>query len=217
MSVPGDAVGKWQPRVPRWRATLLASWQLSPALSLSYGARYSGRQFSTLDNSDPNGFAYQAASKYFTTDLRAQWQRAEDAIAQSQGRVPVRPAWVDPVTRSEASVMIEKGTAMMSPVCQPRPIVQARKVASPPSIATLTALFQPSAPMMMAGEKPANTIRATEIAMDLVLANLAEFMGTSEQAGSHSTIARAVCSVRISRWEMLNLLLPVPALELGRA
>ncbi|MGM9514717.1 TonB-dependent receptor [Roseateles sp. DB2] len=74
VSVPGDVIGKWQPRVPRWRATLLASWQLRPDLSLSYGARYSGRQYSTLDNSDPNGFAYQGASKYFTTDLRLQWR-----------------------------------------------------------------------------------------------------------------------------------------------
>ena len=74
VAVPGDAVGKWQPRVPRWRATLLANWQIKPDLSLSYGARYSGRQYSTLDNSDPNGFAYQGASKYFTTDLRMQWR-----------------------------------------------------------------------------------------------------------------------------------------------
>ncbi|MBB2484627.1 TonB-dependent receptor [Mitsuaria sp. WAJ17] len=74
VSVPGDVVGKWQPRVPRWRATLLASWQVRPDLSLSYGMRYSGRQYGTLDNSDPNGFAYQGTSKYFTTDLRLQWR-----------------------------------------------------------------------------------------------------------------------------------------------
>ncbi|MFH7045027.1 TonB-dependent receptor [Paucibacter sp. JuS9] len=74
VAVAGDTIGKQQPRVPRWRATVLATWQATPDLSLSYGARYSGPQFSTLDNSDPNGFAYQAASKYFTTDLRAQWK-----------------------------------------------------------------------------------------------------------------------------------------------
>jgi len=73
-TVPGDTIGKWQPRVPRWRATLLAQWQARDDLSLSLGARYSGKQFSTLDNSDVNGFAYMAASKYFTVDLRAQWK-----------------------------------------------------------------------------------------------------------------------------------------------
>jgi len=73
-AVPGDTIGKWQPRVPRWRATLLAQWQARDDLSLSLGARYSGKQFSTLDNSDVNGFAYMAASKYFTVDTRAQWK-----------------------------------------------------------------------------------------------------------------------------------------------
>jgi iron complex outermembrane receptor protein len=73
---PGDTIGKQQPRVPRWRANLVASWQASEALALTWAARYSGRQYSTLDNSDPNGFAYQGASKYFTTDLRAQWRIA---------------------------------------------------------------------------------------------------------------------------------------------
>jgi iron complex outermembrane receptor protein len=74
VATPGDTIGKWQPRVPRWRASALAAWQATPQLSLSLGARYSGRQYSTLDNSDPNGFAYQGASQYFTTDLRARWQ-----------------------------------------------------------------------------------------------------------------------------------------------
>ena len=33
-------------------------------------ARYSGRQYSNLDNSDVNAFAYFGASKYFIVDLR---------------------------------------------------------------------------------------------------------------------------------------------------
>ena len=76
------SVGKWQIRVPRWRANLLASYQLTPALTTSLGARYGGKQFSTLDNSDTNGFAYQGGSKFFTTDLRVhcrvskQWSAA---------------------------------------------------------------------------------------------------------------------------------------------
>ncbi|MCG2583075.1 TonB-dependent receptor [Massilia sp. TS11] len=65
------SVGKWQPRIPEWRATALLTWHPSTRWSLAYGMRYSGRQYSTLDNSDPNGYAYQGASAYFTTDLRA--------------------------------------------------------------------------------------------------------------------------------------------------
>ena len=70
VSTPGDTIGKQQPRVPKWRASLLASWRVTPWLSASYGMRYGSEQFGTLNNSDPNGFAYQAFSKYFTTDLR---------------------------------------------------------------------------------------------------------------------------------------------------
>jgi iron complex outermembrane receptor protein len=73
VSTPGDTLGKQQPRVPKWRASALASWKFGPALSASYGLRYGSEQFGTLNNSDPNGFAYQAFSKYFTTDLRLRW------------------------------------------------------------------------------------------------------------------------------------------------
>jgi iron complex outermembrane receptor protein len=67
-------VGKWQPRIPEWRATGLVTYRANDKLALTLAARYSGRQYSTLDNSDPNGFAYQGASKYFTTDLRATYR-----------------------------------------------------------------------------------------------------------------------------------------------
>jgi iron complex outermembrane receptor protein len=76
------SVGKRQPRIPKWRATGQATWRAGDRLSATLAARYSGRQYSTLDNSDPNGFTYQGASKYFTTDLRvvyridAQWSAA---------------------------------------------------------------------------------------------------------------------------------------------
>lgn len=73
VSTPGDTIGKQQPRVPKWRASALATWKFSPALTASYGLRYGSEQFGTLNNSDPNGFAYQAFSKYFTTDVRVRW------------------------------------------------------------------------------------------------------------------------------------------------
>ena len=36
--------------------------------------RYSGDQYSQLDNSDVNGFAYQGASRYLIADLRLRWR-----------------------------------------------------------------------------------------------------------------------------------------------
>jgi iron complex outermembrane receptor protein len=68
------SVGKWQPRIPEWRATAQATYRASDQLALTLAARYSGRQYSTLDNSDPNGFAYQGASRYFTVDARATYR-----------------------------------------------------------------------------------------------------------------------------------------------
>jgi iron complex outermembrane receptor protein len=68
------SVGKWQPRVPRWRSTLWASWRPDAHWSFTGAARYSGRQYSNLDNSDVNGFAYFGASRYFSVDLRVRYQ-----------------------------------------------------------------------------------------------------------------------------------------------
>ena len=74
VAVPGDTIGKQQPRVPKWRASLLASYRVSDALTASFGARYGSRQYGQLNNADINGFAYQGFSKYFTTDARLRWK-----------------------------------------------------------------------------------------------------------------------------------------------
>lgn len=74
VSVPGDTVGKYQPRVPVWRATALLTYRFDPQWTASLGARYSAGQFATLNNSDVNGLAYQGVSKYFTADARVRFQ-----------------------------------------------------------------------------------------------------------------------------------------------
>lgn len=68
------SVGKWQPRVPRWRSTVYATYRPTDRWSFTVAARYSGRQYSNLDNSDVNADAYFGASKYFTVDTRVRWQ-----------------------------------------------------------------------------------------------------------------------------------------------
>lgn len=74
VAVPGDTIGKQQPNIAKWRATALAAYRWNPQWTTSLGARYSGRQFRTLDNSDVNGFTYQGVSKFFTVDVRVRWQ-----------------------------------------------------------------------------------------------------------------------------------------------
>jgi iron complex outermembrane receptor protein len=66
--------GSWQPRVPEWRATALAAWRPVERLSCSLGARYSGRQFNQLDNSDPHGSAYTGTSRFLVADLRLRYE-----------------------------------------------------------------------------------------------------------------------------------------------
>jgi iron complex outermembrane receptor protein len=68
------SVDKDQPRVPRQRATLLASYRPNDVWSISLGARYSGKQWGTLDNSDPNGASYTGVSSYFVTDARLRYR-----------------------------------------------------------------------------------------------------------------------------------------------
>jgi iron complex outermembrane receptor protein len=53
---------------------VLASYRVDERWSVAYGARYSGKQYRTLNNADVNGDTYQGVSDYFTTDLRVRWQ-----------------------------------------------------------------------------------------------------------------------------------------------
>jgi iron complex outermembrane recepter protein len=65
------SVGRWQPRVPAWRANAVATWRPTPDWTFTLGARYSGTQYNTLDNSDPNGNAYTGTSAFLVVDARA--------------------------------------------------------------------------------------------------------------------------------------------------
>jgi iron complex outermembrane receptor protein len=73
VTTPGDTIGKYQPRVPVWRASALANYRWNEQLNTSIGVRYSGDQFSSLNNSDINGFAYTAASRFTVVDVRARY------------------------------------------------------------------------------------------------------------------------------------------------
>lgn len=63
-------VGSWQPRVPEWRATALATWRPLESTSASLGARYSGRQYNQIDNLDVHGEGYLGFSRFLVFDAR---------------------------------------------------------------------------------------------------------------------------------------------------
>ena len=67
---PGDTLGKWQPNIPRWRATALASWRLDERWTTTLGLRHSGTQYRTLNNADVNGSTYMGVSSFTVVDLR---------------------------------------------------------------------------------------------------------------------------------------------------
>jgi iron complex outermembrane receptor protein len=71
---PGDTIGKWQPNIPQWRASFLSNYRVDEKWNVAWGARYSGVQYRTLNNSDVYGYTYQGASEYFTTDLRIRYK-----------------------------------------------------------------------------------------------------------------------------------------------
>jgi len=66
--------GKWQPRVPRWRANLVTTWHPGEHWSFTGAMRYSGRQFNTLDNSDTHADAYTGTSAFLVADARVHYR-----------------------------------------------------------------------------------------------------------------------------------------------
>ncbi|MFZ6743410.1 TonB-dependent receptor [Undibacterium sp. JH2W] len=75
------SVGKWQPRVPAWRANLVVSYRPDDKLSTTLGLRYSGKQYGSLDNSDSNAFTYQGFSSFVVADVRVRYQLARQWVA----------------------------------------------------------------------------------------------------------------------------------------
>ena len=75
------SVGKWQPRVPAWRANFVISYRPDDKFSTSLGLRYSGKQYGSLDNSDNNAFTYQGFSSFVVADVRVRYQLARQWVA----------------------------------------------------------------------------------------------------------------------------------------
>ncbi|PMS38352.1 iron complex outermembrane receptor protein [Trinickia symbiotica] len=64
------SVGKYFYRIPLWRANLAATYHLDERSALTLAARYSGRQYNTLTNTDSNPDVYGGTSTYTVADAR---------------------------------------------------------------------------------------------------------------------------------------------------
>lgn len=73
---PGNPnyVGKQFPLMPNYRANLLTTYHYGDDLDLSFGTRYSGKQYSLLDNTDLQLPYYQAISETIYVDVKATYR-----------------------------------------------------------------------------------------------------------------------------------------------
>ena len=67
-------VGKKAPYVPMWRGTFVATYRPIRNVALSVAGRYSGQQYSTVDNTDVNPNVYQGFDEFFVLDTHAHWK-----------------------------------------------------------------------------------------------------------------------------------------------
>jgi iron complex outermembrane receptor protein len=68
------AVGKQLPQVPKWRATLVATYQATPRLTLTGALRYSSRVFATINDADSVTHPFQGFDPYLVADLRVAYR-----------------------------------------------------------------------------------------------------------------------------------------------
>lgn len=74
-STPGaTAVGKRTPYIPDWRATLTATYRPDARWAYTAAARYSGRMYATVDNSDVHAATYMGFEPFVVADLRVHCQ-----------------------------------------------------------------------------------------------------------------------------------------------
>ena len=72
LSNPGmpSSEGKWVPRIPNWRASAFVIYRFDEHWTGSLGARYSGLQYGSLDNSDTNHGDTGSVGRYAVLDAR---------------------------------------------------------------------------------------------------------------------------------------------------
>jgi iron complex outermembrane receptor protein len=72
------ADGKRVPNVPDWRATLGATYRPNDRWAYTVAARFSGKQYSTLDNTDNTPHVYQAFDEFFVVDMKVHYNATQN-------------------------------------------------------------------------------------------------------------------------------------------
>jgi iron complex outermembrane recepter protein len=76
--IPDTAVGKQVPNVPDWRAKLGFTYRPDDNWAYTVAVRYSGKQFSTLDNSDIVSHVYQAFDYFTVVDMKIHYKATQN-------------------------------------------------------------------------------------------------------------------------------------------
>jgi iron complex outermembrane recepter protein len=72
------AVGKRVPNVPDWRATLGGTYRPNERWAYTIAARYSGKQYSTLDNTDIVSHVFGAFDNFFVVDMKVHYNTTQN-------------------------------------------------------------------------------------------------------------------------------------------
>jgi iron complex outermembrane recepter protein len=67
---PTNVVGKRVPNVPEWRSTLGVTYRPNGSWAYTVAARYTGKQYATLDNTDVIQHVYQAFDPFLVVDMK---------------------------------------------------------------------------------------------------------------------------------------------------
>ena len=76
--VPDTVVGKRVPNVPDWRATLGTTYRPNENWAFTFAARFSGKQYSTLDNTDIIPRVFGAFDNYVVADLKLHYNATQN-------------------------------------------------------------------------------------------------------------------------------------------
>jgi iron complex outermembrane receptor protein len=76
--LPDTVVGKRVPYVPDWRAKFGMTYRPNDSWAYTVAARYSGKQYSTLDNTDIVSHVYGAFDNYFVVDAKIHYNATQN-------------------------------------------------------------------------------------------------------------------------------------------
>ena len=75
---PTTVVGKRVPFVPDWRAKFGVTYRPNESWAYTVAARYSGKQYSTLDNTDIIPHVFGAFDNFFVVDMKVHYKATKN-------------------------------------------------------------------------------------------------------------------------------------------